>query len=394
MSAFIDLKQLLPGDLETSNLQHRSKLFGQNITQSFAKQVGLHLETNRLERLQQFLLQLPCTPDPKLQKALQTSLNARLEQFYAAEVQESGQEKSRLAGPSGPAHAELGIILHCQTKDGEVGPFWDEENPSIQLLVKKGLSSQFAFITIGIGGAEENCRGRGLCPATKWSKSVKKLHDELSSDLLSLLDLRFIIIGGTCAGLHYKKIAIPGRRTILLPLVPGLELELDLEFAGHSLERIVAYVEHLSATYFTSATGSTGQSLKFDAASSFFLWLLARPHNPIAIRNLALDKAFRFSKSAPLGDMWRYLRIERAASSVLKYDELDASFLSWPKQFLGNEFVMTVQKQGSIVEACVSQMNQKVQFGKEQAYIKRSAISNPIQIPASLGLHSHKLRFA
>jgi hypothetical protein len=56
----------------------------------------------------------------------------KLDAFYVAEVQESGEPRNRLATPPRPKNADLGLIMHCQSKEGEIGPFWDMESPSIQ----------------------------------------------------------------------------------------------------------------------------------------------------------------------------------------------------------------------------------------------------------------------
>jgi hypothetical protein len=85
------------------------------------------------------------------------------------------------------------------------------------VLAKKGFS-QFTFCYDWRWRAEE-IRGRSLCPATRWCESAKKLHDDLSSDILALLDLRVIIVGGTCARLYYRKIEMPGRQTMSTPLL-------------------------------------------------------------------------------------------------------------------------------------------------------------------------------
>lgn len=43
---------------------------------------------------------------------------AKLRTFYAAEVLESGEPPDRLASPSGPEDAAVGLVMHGQSKEG------------------------------------------------------------------------------------------------------------------------------------------------------------------------------------------------------------------------------------------------------------------------------------
>ena len=70
---------------------------------------------------------------------------AKLRKFYAAEIQESGGPLNRLAAPSGPEGALLGLVMHCQSKEGEIKELWDDKNRSIQMLAKKGLSKECIY---------------------------------------------------------------------------------------------------------------------------------------------------------------------------------------------------------------------------------------------------------
>jgi hypothetical protein len=87
----------------------------------------------------------------------------KLDAFYIAEVQESGEPRNRLAAPSGPENANLGLIMHCQSKEGEIGQFWDIESPSIQTLAQKGLGVEFMFGFDWHWRAETSACGRGGC---------------------------------------------------------------------------------------------------------------------------------------------------------------------------------------------------------------------------------------
>ena len=119
-------------------------IYGEEIAARFADEAYKTLKQDELEQLRDLLIMDPghVSPRDKLHK----SVARRLQMFYEAEMQVSGEDRNRLACPSGPEDADLGlIVMHCQSKDGEVGPFWDMTNASIQALTAKGLSEEFTF---------------------------------------------------------------------------------------------------------------------------------------------------------------------------------------------------------------------------------------------------------
>ena len=78
-------------------------------------------------------------------KYLENQISTQLALFFAAELALTGKSANRLARPSGASDAELGLILHCQSKEGDIGEFWDMENRTIQTLAEKGFSNIFVF---------------------------------------------------------------------------------------------------------------------------------------------------------------------------------------------------------------------------------------------------------
>jgi len=76
---------------------------------------------------------------------LHERLEQRLEDFRSSEGQLSGENDNRLAAPSGPEDAALGVILHIQSEDDTIGPLWNKDNATISLINRKGLNSSFAF---------------------------------------------------------------------------------------------------------------------------------------------------------------------------------------------------------------------------------------------------------
>jgi hypothetical protein len=97
------------------------------IASLFAEEAKKSLTTAEFKDLLQFLNNHILYDAQQFHQLVVEKLNA----FYIAEVQESGEPHNRLAAPSGPGNANLGLIMHCQSKEGEIGPFWDIESPSI-----------------------------------------------------------------------------------------------------------------------------------------------------------------------------------------------------------------------------------------------------------------------
>ena len=153
-----------------------------------------------------------------------------------------------------------------------------------------------------------------------------------------MVNFRFLIVGGSCARSHYRNVPSKKRQELLIPVVPGLELKLDLEFGDQSLKRIVAYLDHPSSIYFNNTIGFTAPSPQLDAGSNLFLWLLGRPHDPVAFRSFFDEEGFRRPRAAFWSDMWSFLRREKALGRTLQQEEYSQSFLTWSRGFLGYEF--------------------------------------------------------
>lgn len=179
---------------------------GPEIAMRFSQAAAKCLSENQMQQLLYFL-RVPVARDSNSTKLLEKGLKERLNVFYAGEIAEPKQDPDRLTKPSGPVDAELGIILHCQTKEGMAGHFWNTESPTIQALAKKGFSDQVAFCYDWHWRAEASLH-RGGCSASKWTTSSQRLHDDLSAELIYMLHFRLLVAGGACAGKHYKKVPL------------------------------------------------------------------------------------------------------------------------------------------------------------------------------------------
>jgi hypothetical protein len=69
-----------------------------------------------------------------------TRLGKQTSEFYSAEVEISGSDRTRLAAPGSPPVAALGLILHVQSEDDTIEKFWDPRSATMNLLEEKGIS--------------------------------------------------------------------------------------------------------------------------------------------------------------------------------------------------------------------------------------------------------------
>ena len=60
----------------------------------------------------------------------------------------SGQSLDRLASPSGPEDASLGLVMHIQKKDRPIGDFWEAKSRAIQVLGQKGLERDSSIASV------------------------------------------------------------------------------------------------------------------------------------------------------------------------------------------------------------------------------------------------------
>ena len=126
--------------------------------------------------------------------------------------------------------------------------------------------------------------------------------------------------------------------------VAGLNVEFDLIFEDKGLSRIITYVYHPSAVYFENPNGPRSCSVQIEAASSFTLWLLGKPHGPIAIQRRTIEGALNGFNAAPISEMRRYVALEKKEQKVLDQAGYLLEFLSWAREYLGGEFDITVQE--------------------------------------------------
>ncbi|KAL8987685.1 MAG: hypothetical protein Q9177_003132 [Variospora cf. flavescens] len=331
-------------------------LSGQDIARLFADQVGQTLDAAEFKMLLDFLNKPP-TILPL--EHLHNTVSALLQEFHNAEIQESGEPLDRLATPSGPESAPLGLVLHVQTKKGKAGEFWDSENSSIQTLEKKGLSSASIYAFDWHWRAEESARNRGSCSTRQWSEKLLSLHNSMSFHLLEFLPLPFLIVAGSCAKAGYRRTLSKRSKRIGLAVKPYSIIEFDLDFRNDGLRRISAYMDHPAACFYRPKY-AIQNAICQDAVVNFFLWLIHSKSSRTTFSDLQRSHPNGALRKAPLKEMWQYLKMEKDQNRNLKQQEYELGFLTWARRFLEEDLVGILEQGGSIAEAVSKKINKRL----------------------------------
>ena len=252
---------------------------------------------------------------------------------------------NRLGAPSGPEHAEMGLVMHCQSKEGEVGELWDIESRSIQTLAEKGLSNDCVFGFDWHWQGETYARGRGPCPATQWTKNQCDLHNALSRDILEISPLPLLLVAGSCAKEPSRRTLSSRARKIELVVKPSSNIEIDLDFRPDGLRRITAYMGHLSASVFRPNSADQ-RSVCQDASLNFFLWLTGKSCNSTTFSQIQRGHQRGVPGSAPLKEPREYVRLEKGLDRGLEKQEYEPSFWTWAHGFLNEDPAAAPGKRG------------------------------------------------
>ena len=302
---------------------------GKKIARLFGEETERTLGENDFKELQHFLSKSPERQDSG---TVGDTILARLQIFFAAEILESGEPMNRLGAPSGPENTEMGLVMHCQSKEGEVGEFFDIESRSIQTLAEKGLSNDYVFGFDWHWRGETSARGRGPCPATQWTKNQRDLHNALSRDILEILPLPLLLVAGSCAKEQSRKTLSSRARKIELVVKPSSSIEIDLDFRPDGLRRITAYMDYPSASFFRP--NSAEQRSVCHASLDFFLWLTGKSCNPTTFSQTQRGHQRGVPRSAPPKELREYVRLEKGLDRGLEKQKYEPSFWTWAHGFL------------------------------------------------------------
>ncbi|KAJ9639175.1 hypothetical protein H2204_003785 [Knufia peltigerae] len=332
------------------------------IANAFSRSAAYALNSKEVEYLIHFLKK-PCVKDQGPSRQL---IRAKIDAFHEDEIAMSGGSRERLAYPSGSEDAEFGVILHCQSTKGHVGEFWDPENRTIQLLIEKGLSPEFIYGFDWHWRAEESMRraDQSSCPTRRWPKGLRSLHDRFSSGLLELLPLPWVVIGGGCAKDSYRRTLSGCSKQLTIQLADAVNLEIDLNFHGTSLRRIVIYVPHPSSAFFKpSSAYNVGTVL--DASINFILWLHHRDGNSNNfIETLSLISP-GVRSAAPLGELYGYVARELNLGRNLILDEYKPAFLSWATTYLLESPVSVLSRGDSLAQSIRRKIGNQISSTKK-----------------------------
>lgn len=332
------------------------------LARQFAERVVSDLTARESDLLLSFLTQTRMVDKPDTRVLLQS----RLDEFYQAETALTGEPRDRLSTPSGPLDAALGIVLHCQSKRGPVGEFWDPESPTIQALHAKGLNSDFVFGFDWHWRAEETARrpGRSTCPTRVWASEKRLLHDQLSSDILDILNLPWFIVGGSCAKSSYQRTLLPTSRLITLNLSPTINLEIELDFRANHLRRISLYVPHPSSGFFHPSYASTYATI-LDAGIGFFLWIQCKDDTPGFFTATKSAILRGIPGAAPLQELYQYRQREEALGRALTESEYQPPFLIWAANYLSQRPSAVLGSGDSLAHALIKKIGSAIRAKHE-----------------------------
>jgi hypothetical protein len=365
---------------------HASAIYGPQIAQRFATEAAKRLSQEQFRQLLQFL-RYPTRVEIQNKESLEQVLAHKLQDFYSAEVRISGEGRDRLARPGGPPDADLGLILHVQSEDDVIGEFWDPRSATINLLQEKGVNKNFAFGYDWHWRAQASFHRKARCPTLAWNQRLKALHDHFSADLLDMLPLPFIITASSCTRDNLRKYLIKSAMSLEIELVPPAGvLIFDLDFRNGTLRRIILHIHHPTAGFFASRKNRGSMAIQIDAGTNFFLWLIGKDHDPTSFVSRCSSKRPRSIKTAPLPEMWAYVKKEAAEGRKLQLEDYSPSFLSWATRYLGQDSVLVLA--AGISLACTAADKIVSRIHKRSA--ERSMSSSSIKIAVSSRLDNQE----
>ncbi|KAF2427845.1 hypothetical protein EJ08DRAFT_699381 [Tothia fuscella] len=123
-------------------------MWPENIAALFSREAASKLSASEVHLLFEFLQ----TPPDVAATELNSLVDKEPEKFYIAEMQGSGQSRTRLTRPSSPVKIEVRIMLHCHSKEGDIGDFWDAKSKTVKKVIAPSLhivlSGSFVLTTL------------------------------------------------------------------------------------------------------------------------------------------------------------------------------------------------------------------------------------------------------
>jgi hypothetical protein len=101
-------------------------------------------------------------------------------------------------------------------------------------------------------------------------------------------------------------------------------------------------------------------AIQMDAGMNFFLWLIGKDHNPTSFVNRYSSKRPRSIKTAPLPEMWAYVKKEAAEGRKLQLEDYSPSFLSWVSRYLSQDPVFVLAGGISLARAAADMIVSRI----------------------------------
>lgn len=137
----------------------------------------------------------------------------------------------------------------------------------------------------------------------------------MSTDLLEILPLPFLIVAGACAKDHYQRSLPSSSRRLVVTLDQETEITFDLDFRPLGLRRITAYVDHPSASFF-QPNSAAKVCIRLYAVCDFFLWLIGRDCQEKTFAEAQLGHRRGVPGAAPLAELHGYGKMERSRGEI------------------------------------------------------------------------------
>jgi hypothetical protein len=291
---------------------------------------------------------------------LQQLLTDEIEHFRVQETSLTKEDASGIAQPSGSLDCDLGLILHCQSREGGVTQFWDKGSQTIQLLSKKGLGCDVALAYDWHWSGEGQARGRkSTCPASSWEREKLLLHNQLSHRLLEILPLPFLVVAGGCAKKHYQESKKYSIKELNIKLKDNISITSEILFEAQSVRRVTAFVDHPAATMF-NPTSAAKYCLRLDSTLNFFMWLLAVPHNEMSFTETAARIQKGKPGSAPLAEVHEYVKREATLGRTLTVLEYEPDFLCWASRTLKEDVFKILDAGRSVAKMLRTKINKSI----------------------------------
>ena len=212
---------------------------------------------------------------------------------------------------------------------------------------------------------------------TKWSRDLKVLHSDASSDILEILPLPFLITGSSCARENLRANLSKATKSLEVEIAPRIGiLKLDLDFRHGTLRRMILHVHHPCSGFFANAKSKVAMAAQIDAGISFFLWLTGRKHDPDSFGRVYSQRCPHSRKAAPLAEMYSYVRKEREEQRLLCLEEYAPCFRAWAGRYLRVDPASVLLRGESLAGAAVRKIGFKISIARQRSSKKNATAIN------------------